>query len=377
VRRSGLIAATAIAALTLLLPAVAQGQAEIPHIRHVFIVVLENESADATFGPASPAPYLAARLRDRGLFAADYYATGHLSLDNYISMVSGQAPNVQTQTDCRYFTDFLPGIPAAGGQVIGSGCVYPRNVETIGNQLAADGRTWKGYMEDMGTSCRHPEIGARDDTQSAEVGDQYATRHNPFVYFHSIIDTATCAAHDVDFSEFHRDIRRARTTPNYSFITPNLCNDGHDEPCVDGRPGGLVQANRWLRREIPPILASPAYRRHGDRDLRRGRGRRRLARRERLLRRAGGPEHDDAGAHRARRRAGRRGDALALHRARDDHAPRLQPLLDAALDRGQLRASAPRLCRPVRAASVRSRCPQPPRLRRPPPRPLRTVRGPA
>jgi hypothetical protein len=37
-------------------------------------------------------------------------------------------------------------------------------------------------MEDMGTPCRHPAIGAMDDTQSARPDDQYATRHNPFVY---------------------------------------------------------------------------------------------------------------------------------------------------------------------------------------------------
>jgi hypothetical protein len=35
----------------------------------------------------------------------------------------------------------------------------------------------------MGTPCRHPAIGALDNTQKAQVGDQYAARHNPFVYF--------------------------------------------------------------------------------------------------------------------------------------------------------------------------------------------------
>ena len=41
-------------------------------------------------------------------------------------------------------------------------------------------------MEDMGTPCRHPEPGAEDDDQDATAGDQYATRHNPFVYFAAI-----------------------------------------------------------------------------------------------------------------------------------------------------------------------------------------------
>jgi hypothetical protein len=44
----------------------------------------------------------------------------------------------------------------------------------------------------MGTPCRHPALGSVDDTKKAKVGDQYAARHNPFVYFHGIIDSPTC-----------------------------------------------------------------------------------------------------------------------------------------------------------------------------------------
>lgn len=241
-----------------------------PHINHVFIIVLENENADATFGPDAP-KYLAQTLPSKGLFLPDYYATGHLSLDNYISMVSGQAPNPATQADCQLFSEFAPGLPAPGGQVAGIGCVYPRSVETVADQLEEKGLGWKGYMEDMANgapeapvSCRHPEIGTLDDTQHAEVGDQYATRHNPFMYFHSIIDDAkSCNANDVDLSEMQGDLKERKTTAAYNFITPNLCHDGHDEPCVNGEPGGLVSANEFLRDRIPKIMDSPAYGHHG------------------------------------------------------------------------------------------------------------------
>ena len=43
------------------------------------------------------------------------------------------------------------------------------------------------------------------------------------------------------------DLEQTATTPNLSYITPNLCNDGHDQPCVDGQPGGLASADTWLR----------------------------------------------------------------------------------------------------------------------------------
>jgi phosphatidylinositol-3-phosphatase len=244
-----------------------------PHVKHVFIVVLENEDGDVTFGPDSRIPYLSRTMRSQGAYLPNYYATGHLSLDNYISMVSGQAPNPQTQADCPTFTDFISlSGPDADGQFVNplGGCVYPPQVQTIANQLEAAGLTWKGYMEDMAAkapaepaSCRHPDIGAVDDTQTAEAGDQYATRHNPFVYFHSIIDTPSCAQNDVDLSHLVPDLASAATTPNYSFITPDLCNDGHDEPCVDGQPGGMTQANTFLQGLIPRITASPGFKDRG------------------------------------------------------------------------------------------------------------------
>ncbi len=277
-RRLGVLAlvACAAAAGVLLLGSggaqggIASSPPRVPHVKHVFIVVLENENADTSFGPGSKAPYLAKRLRSKGVFLPNYYATGHFSLDNYISMISGQAPNPSTQADCPFFTEFAPGSATSDGQFMGNGCVYPAPAETIANQLEDSGYTWKGYMEDMdkGTPpgpkpCRHPDIGSQDDTQSAEVGDQYATRHNPFVYFHSIIDFPTCKKNDVDFKHLRPDLRHRGTTPNYAFITPNLCHDGHDAPCVNGKPGGLVSANRWLRHKMPLILHSPAFKHRG------------------------------------------------------------------------------------------------------------------
>jgi hypothetical protein len=263
VRRRAL--ATALAA-ALLLALAGPASAAPPAIKHVFIVVLENESADTTFGPNTQAPYLAHTLRAQGAFVPGYFATGHLSLDNYISLVSGQGPNPYTQADAPAYINFLPGTMGPNGQAIGQGSVYPTSVKTVADQLDAAGKTWSGYMEDMGNSatqpktCRHPAIGSPDSTQQAHKGDQYAARHNPFVYFHTIIDDqARCDAHVVPLNRLPTALSSAGTTPSYSFITPNLCHDGHDSPCVDGQPGGLVSANEFLKRWIPRLLASPAY----------------------------------------------------------------------------------------------------------------------
>lgn len=234
-----------------------------PPIHHIFVVNLENKGYDETFGPDSPAPYLSQTLRSQGMLLSQYYGTAHNSLPDYIAQISGQGPNSQTQGDCQVYSDFIRTGTVAPDQAVGNGCVYPTDVRTVADQLEAKGLTWKGYMEDMGTPCRHPRPNTADETQKAEVGDQYAARHNPFVYFKSITSSPSCAANDVDLAQLPNDLSSATTTPNLSYITPNLCNDGHDSPCVDGRPGGLATADEWLRAWIPRILASPAFQQDG------------------------------------------------------------------------------------------------------------------
>ena len=261
----------ALAGVVLLAPA-ASAAASSPPVHHVFVIVLENENADTTFGPSSPAPFLARTLTAAGAFVPGYYGIGHNSLDNYLAMVSGQAPTLATQADCPLFTDVLPGLPSADGQVVGQGCVYPASVPTVADQLEAHGLTWKGYMEDMGSDpvrdngavCAHPAIGTPDRTQQASATDQYATRHNPFVYFHSVIDDgAGCAARDVPLDRLSTDLGSAATTPNLSFVVPDLCHDGHDATCADGGPGGLPAADAFLQAWVPRITGSQAFRRDG------------------------------------------------------------------------------------------------------------------
>jgi hypothetical protein len=150
--------------------------------------VLENESASTTFGPGSPAPYLSKTLRAKGAYVPDYFGTGRASNDNYIAMVSGQAPNVENQADCFIYNDFAFDTRSSYGQQVGPGCIYPTSVPSIASQLAAKRLTWRDCNDGMGADpkresaeCGHPAVNSRDGTQSATKTDQYATRHNPFV----------------------------------------------------------------------------------------------------------------------------------------------------------------------------------------------------
>ena len=84
------------------------------------------------------------------------------------------------------------------------------------------------------------------------------------MYFHSIIDDPRrCDAHVVNLRELAHDLSAAASTPNYVFITPNLCSDGHDDPCVDRRHGGAVEAQRFLKAWVPRIVNSAAFRADG------------------------------------------------------------------------------------------------------------------
>jgi phosphatidylinositol-3-phosphatase len=260
---------------------------KLPKIKHVFVIMLENQSYESTFGEPSADPYLAQTLPAQGALLENYYATGHESNDNYISLVSGQPPNAQNQADCQVFSEFTGAVMLSSGVEAGTGCVYPAEVQNVGTQLSGAGKKWKAYMQDMGNdpnretaACGHPALNSMDGTQKAEAGDGYATRHDPFVYFHSVIDEASyCDAHVVALGTpagempaaalkgetgLATDLAHAGRTPAFSFITPNLCEDGHDFPCTNqtGGESALADIDGFLETWIPKIEASNAYQ-HG------------------------------------------------------------------------------------------------------------------
>ena len=137
--------------------------------------------------------------------------------------------------------------------------------------MTASGRSWRAYAGglDQGAhaaqSCRHPESGGPDETATAApaAGETYATRHNPFVYFHSLLDLGDCLADDGPLDRLADDLKTSKTTPDLAFIAPDLCDSGTLATCPDGRPGGLAGADAFLSTWAPRILASPAYRRDG------------------------------------------------------------------------------------------------------------------
>ncbi len=239
----------------------------LPPVKHVFMIVLSSQGFNQAFAPSSPAPYLATTLTSQGELLTNYYAVTQGELANEIALTSGQGPTKATAANCPSYTDVAPGTVGAMGQVQGDGCVYPASTATLPDQLTAAGKSWKAYIEDIGNgaasgqaaTCRHPALGQSDNAHDPQPGDAYVTWRDPLVYFHSLVDNPACGTNDVGLDQLTPDLQLGSSAPSLSYIVPNRCHDGSDDPCAPGQPSGLPAADSFLHTVVPEIMASPAY----------------------------------------------------------------------------------------------------------------------
>ena len=183
-----------------------------PTFSHVVVVVEENHSYPDVIGN-SAMPYLNGLAQQYGL-AAQYYSNAHPSLPNYFMLTTGL---LETATDTF------------------SGTISDDNVI---RELIKAGKSWKCYEESL------PPTGPAADVYP------YVRRHNPFSYFSDVQGSAPQAANIVSTTQLATDIAN-NSLPQYSFIAPDMLNDGHD--------GSLAQADTWLQTNIAPLLASSAF----------------------------------------------------------------------------------------------------------------------
>jgi hypothetical protein len=235
-------------------PPVAPKKPPVSKIKHVFVVNLAGAGYDATWGDASAASYLNGTLRPQGTLLQAYHPLKSGDLATLVALTGGQKATPEIEQGCPTY---------------GSGCVFPVETLALPDQLVSSGLRWRGYVEDLSNgpdaakSCRHPSLGGADDTSQGRPGDEYSTRHNPFVYFRSLTDLGECLANDLPLDALTEDLKTERATPNFSFIAPNLCHGGWEATCADGSPGGLAAADAFLAQWVPQILGSPAYKADG------------------------------------------------------------------------------------------------------------------
>jgi phosphatidylinositol-3-phosphatase len=202
-------------ALTLLAVGCATGASRPGHTSsseppsRLVVLVMENKEYADVIGRRS-APYMN-RLARRYALAGRYFAIGHPSLPNYLTLIGGSRFGVHSDcTSCKV------------------------NATNLVDQLETAHVPWKAYMEDMPAPCY----------QGASTGG-YAKKHDPFLYFEDVVrDPARCRR-VVPYGRLQRDLRRGRL-PSFTWITPNLCHSTHE--C------GLRQGDRFLARLVPRLL---------------------------------------------------------------------------------------------------------------------------
>jgi phospholipase C len=152
-----------------------------------------------------------AKLASQYSVATDYHGVSHPSLPNYLALTSGSTWGIAD--------DGWHPLPAGG----------------LGAQLTSAGISWRAYMEGMAGSC-------------TKTAYPYALKHDPFPYYGS-----ACPDQVVPFSQFDHDL--SGTIPNFVWITPDLCHDGHD--C------STAVADQWLSQVVPKITATTAWQNGG------------------------------------------------------------------------------------------------------------------
>ena len=169
----------------------------------VFVIVMENHSADEAVQGS-----FTARLAAGSGVAKNYHAVAHPSVPNYLALTSGQTWGV---TDDSYHA-------------------LPR--QDIGDQLTRAGLKWRAYMEGL------TPAGCIDSPEPYDPG------HNPFAFY-----GGACPGNVVPFTELAPDL--ARGDFRLSWIGPDSCHDQHS--CSIGT------GDAWLASTVGSIKGSRAW----------------------------------------------------------------------------------------------------------------------
>jgi phospholipase C len=209
----------------------AGSRSSLKNYQHVFIIMMENTGYKSLIGNPN-APWINSAAATYGL-ATNYYGVSHPSQPNYIAATSGSTNGVGDDNDTTI------------------------NVPNIVDQLEAHGKTWKAYMQSLSlctTKLDHA------------CGNQlYERKHNPFVSYQDVQSNPARMANIVDFSQLATDLAN-NTVPNYSWISPDQCNDMHgraatpSDPCDFSNVQQLIATgDAFLKNTVGAIMNSRAW----------------------------------------------------------------------------------------------------------------------
>ena len=244
-----LIVAAIATACAIVAPAPSQAAGGVPAFSHVFVIVGENTSLSQL--TMKNAPYQLGQIKPNSAWLTDYWGISHYSTSNYIAMTSGQ---------------FLPCHQADEKPAT---CNQPASVTNIFGQLsgAPTPISWKAWNESMPHPCYLVNAGEN------RFGNAYRVKHNPAAYFANVVGSdfsgtqgnSFCQQHVVsmgttdpnDKSTFEDTLLAGTDVPQFNYISPNMCEDGHDNCKPQGNT--IKQFDDFLAREVPNITSSPAW----------------------------------------------------------------------------------------------------------------------
>jgi hypothetical protein len=206
----------------------------------VFLIVMENHNWTGTGGVSgsAEAPYINKTLVPMAAVANNYFNPpgNHPSLPNYLWLEAGT--NLGVHAD---------GPPSQ----------FHQSTHAHLSQLLHNANIpWKAYEESIsGNVCPLAPAGPVDSNGS----NLYQPRHFPQIYFDDMTNgesasSTYCIAHARPFSALAGDLK-SNTIGRYNFVTPNMCDNGHDA-C-----GGnaIAHIDTWLKNNLPIILNSAQY----------------------------------------------------------------------------------------------------------------------
>jgi hypothetical protein len=223
------------AVLTALILTATAHAGNLPPVQTVFVILFENHNWSAFKGSAD-APFINGTLLPMASYCEQYYNPPglHPSEPNYLWLEAGTNFGIFDGNDPAYN--------------------HQNTTNHLAAQLRRAGISWKTYQEDIpGTVVPLTAING------------YVPRHNPFVFFDDLTGTnnpkdAYGVAHNRPYTELAGDLAN-HSVARYNFITPNLCDDGHDACTPQENP--VRQTDDWLASEVPKILNSAAYSNNG------------------------------------------------------------------------------------------------------------------
>ncbi|KAK4545484.1 hypothetical protein LTR36_002834 [Oleoguttula mirabilis] len=184
-----------------------------------FITIwLENTD----FDKAASDPNLA-WLATKGITLENYYGVTHPSEPNYVASVGGD--NFGMDND-----DF--------NQI-------DANVSSVIDLLEDKGISWGTYQEDMPYTGFEGYSWVNQET----LANDYVRKHNPPVIYNANTSPRRLS-YQKNLTEFHTDLAN-KDLPQWSFITPNMTDDGHDT--------SVTVAGTFTRSFLEPLLSDEYF----------------------------------------------------------------------------------------------------------------------